>query len=53
MRLEDFKDETWEEEQNGRLVIVQQVVGHSGVYLIVIDKETGKVLRDDRPWQMR
>ena len=30
----------------------QQVCGQSGVYLIVTDR-TGKVVRDDRPWQMR
>lgn len=29
----------------------EQIVGNSGVYLIVTDA-TGKVVRDDRPWQM-
>ena len=31
---------------------VEQVVGSSGVYLIVTDW-TGKVVRDERPWRMR
>ena len=29
----------------------RQVVGSSGVYLIVKD-EDGNIIRDDRPWQM-
>ena len=53
MKLENFQDETWEEIEGGRVVVYQQVVGNSCVYLIVTDKESGKVLRDDRPWQMR
>lgn len=52
-KLEDFKNETWEEEEGGRKVIYEQVVGKSGVYLIATDKATGKVIRDDRPWQMQ
>lgn len=31
---------------------VQQVVGSSGIYLIVTDP-SGRVIRDDRPWQMK
>lgn len=30
----------------------EQVVGSSGIYLVVTDLETRKVVRDDRPWQM-
>ena len=52
-KLEDFRDETWETTEDGRRIIIHQVVGNSGVYLIVHDKETGKLLRDTRPWQMR
>ena len=48
-KLEDFKDETWTDDEGNT---VQQVVGNSGVYLIVTDKD-GNVIRDDRPWQMR
>jgi glucose/arabinose dehydrogenase len=51
-RLEDFRNETWEEQRDGRPVTVEQVVGNSGVYLIITDQGTGEVLRDDRPWQM-
>ena len=29
----------------------EQVVGDSGIYLIVTDEE-GNVVRDDRPWQL-
>ena len=46
--LADFENETWEE--NG--LQYEQIVGHSGVYLVVTDLETGAVIRDDRPWQM-
>ena len=52
-KLEDFKNETWEEEYNGRPATYEQVVGNSGIYLVVTDKKTGKIVRDDRPWQMR
>jgi hypothetical protein len=30
----------------------QQVVGSSGIYLVVTDTTTGEIIRDDRPWQM-
>ena len=30
----------------------EQIVGSSGVYLVVTDTTTGEVVRDDRPWQM-
>lgn len=54
----DFRDGTvasgsWYEEVNGQIVLVEQVVGQSGVYLIETDHESGEVIRDDRPWQMR
>ena len=52
-RLEDFENKIWEEEHDGRWVIVEQIVGHSGVYLVITDRKTGEMLRDDRPWQMR
>ena len=53
----DFRDGqaaagSWYEAKNGRLVLVSQVVGASGVYLLVADAVTDIVLRDDRPWQM-
>ena len=48
-----LENETWEEEENGRKVIYEQVVGKSGVYLVVTDKATGEVIRDGRPWQMQ
>ena len=51
--LADFKNESWDETRDGRVILCQQVVGNSGVYLIEVDAETGEVLRDDRPWQMR
>ncbi len=51
--LDDFKSEEWTEVRDGRRIIVEQVVGQSGVYLIETDEETGETLRDDRPWQMR
>lgn len=31
----------------------EQVVGNSGVYLVVTNTRTGEVIRDDRPWQMK
>jgi len=34
-------------------LLYEQVVGSSGVYLIVSNLETGEVVRDDRPWQMK
>lgn len=54
----DFRDGAdasghWYEEANGKIVKVEQVVGQSGVYLIETDSETGEVIRDGRPWQMR
>ena len=52
-KLEDFKNEEWLEEwDDGRLVTFKQIVGKSGVYLVVINERTGEVLRDDRPCQM-
>jgi len=30
----------------------EQVVGSSGVYLVVTNVITGDIIRDDRPWQM-
>jgi hypothetical protein len=53
MRLEDFRNETWKENFNGKSAVYEQIVGHSGVYLVITDAKTGEVLRDDRPWQMR
>jgi len=47
--LEDFKNETWADEDGNT---VEQIVGNSGVYLVVTD-EGGNVIRDDRPWQMQ
>ena len=47
--LNDFQNETWEDEDGNT---VEQVVGNSGVYLVVTDKD-GTIIRDDRPWQMR
>lgn len=57
-RLEDFKDKEWLEEeevegQGKRVFLYQQIVGKSGVYLVVTDPRTGEVIRDDRPWQMQ
>ena len=49
MTTADFENETWEE--NGQEY--QQIVGKSGVYLVITDMETGEVVRDDRPWQMK
>lgn len=53
--LNDFKDECWYEvdPDTGRKLTYRQLVGKSGVYLVIEDEETGEVLRDDRPWQMR
>jgi len=48
-KLEDFKNETWADEDGNT---VEQIVGNSGVYLVVTDKD-GEVIRDDRPWQMQ
>lgn len=54
----DFRDGAaasghWYEEVNGKIVEVAQVVGGSGVYLVETDHETGEVVRDDIPWQLR
>ena len=51
--LADFKNQSWQETRDGRTINCQQVVGNSGVYLVETDAESGEVLRDDRPWQMR
>lgn len=51
--LDDFENETWEEEHDGVVLVYDQVVGNSGVYLIITNKKTGEIVRDDRPWQMR
>lgn len=56
-KLEDFEDESWQEDReiDGQIekVTCQQIVGKSGVYLIVSLDRTGEVIQDDRPWQMR
>lgn len=56
-KLEDFKNETWQEDReiDGQIqrVTCQQIVGKSGVYLVVSLVRTGEVIQDDRPWQMR
>lgn len=54
----DFRDGAlasgfWYEESAGRIVLVSQVVGSSGVYLVETDHATGEILHDGRPWQMR
>ena len=54
----DFRDGAnaagfWYESRNGRVIVVEQVVGGSGVYLVETDQKSGEILRDDRPWQMR
>lgn len=52
--LADFENETWNEKgpDTGRTLVFRQIVGNSGVYLVIEDEETGEVIRDDRPWQM-
>lgn len=34
-------------------LLYEQVAGQLGVYLVVTDLLTGKIIRDDRPWQMK
>jgi hypothetical protein len=45
---EKWEDETWEEDG----IVVEIVVGHSGIYRVETNAVTGEVIRDDRPWQM-
>jgi len=53
-RLEDFKNEIWTEvdPKTGRTLEYEQIVGQSGVYLVIRDLETQEIIRDDRPWQL-
>uniref|UniRef100_A0A6M3L5P6 Uncharacterized protein n=1 Tax=viral metagenome TaxID=1070528 RepID=A0A6M3L5P6_9ZZZZ len=51
--LNDFEYEEYDDLYCYRPVRVQQFVTGSGVYLVIADKETGEVVRDDRPWQMK
>ena len=56
-KLEDFRDESWQEDReiDGQVerVTCQQIVGKSGVYLVISLDRTGEVIQDGRPWQMR
>jgi hypothetical protein len=54
----DFRDGadaegSWYEVEDDRIVKMEQVVGQSGVYLIVYNYPDGNVIRDGRPWQMK
>ena len=51
----EYKDEIWTApswDGDGTTWLFEQVVGNSGVYLIIRDEE-GNIIRDDRPWQMK
>ena len=51
--LSGFKNESWDVlKMNGEVHHYEQVVGNSGVYIVVTD-DAGNIIRDDRPWQMK
>ncbi len=51
VELSDFENETFETTEDGRKVTIKQIVGGSGIYLIVRDSKTGELIRNTTPWQ--
>lgn len=42
----------WLEDNGDKVERWEQVVGESGVYLVITDDKTDEIISDDRPWQM-